>query len=514
MTVVEFGGVADVLAGDGLHALLEQGVGGAPRDHDAIAQGREGREPERVVLVHVEGARQTQVPAEGLLDGESSVAEEPLVLGLEDVGQFGLRQLGHRAVVDLGAAVTAVAGDEDASVREGGDGALAVVLAQGAVVAVGLDGEPVQFGAISQTVRGGGLARMEAGTGRQRGTVSTHESGLGRTDDLAAGEFLEGSQHGIVEEGAALDDDLVTQLGRIGKLDDLVQGVADHGVGQSGSDVGGGGPFLLGLLDRGVHEDGAAAAQVDGMLGHQAHVGEGLDVSVHPGGEGLEEGSTSRRAGLIDGDGVNDLVDDAQVLHVLAADVDDGGDSGKQVISSPVVGHRLDLTVLGAQGSLDEPLAVTGGTGTGDGRLCGHGVVEIGEDLHCCAHRVALVGGVMGGDDVEGLVKQYRLDRRRTGVDTEEEVAASIMQWQMGEFGLGVTLGELGQFLFIPEQWRHRLGDAVLGAGVTGTLSSLGEVDRLRGGRQGSPHGHVELGALRCDVLVDLALENSREGIS
>ena len=250
------------------------------------------------------------------------------------------------------------------------------------------------------------------------------------------------------------------------------------------------------------------------MLGHQAHVGEGLDVSVHPGGEGLEEGSTSRRAGLIDGDGVNDLVDDAQVLHVLAADVDDGGDSGKQVISSPVVGHRLDLTVLGAHGSLDEPLAVTGGTGTGDGRLCGHGVVEIGEDLHCCAHRVALVGGVMGGDDVEGLVKQYRLDRRRTGVDTEEEVAASIMQWQMGEFGLGVTLGELGQFLFIPEQWRHRLGDAVLGAGVTGTLSGLGEVHRLRGRRQGSPHGHVELGALRCDVFVDLALKNSREGVS
>ena len=39
VTVVEFGGVADVLAGDGLHALLEQGMGGAPRDHDAVAQG-------------------------------------------------------------------------------------------------------------------------------------------------------------------------------------------------------------------------------------------------------------------------------------------------------------------------------------------------------------------------------------------------------------------------------------------------------------------------------------------
>ena len=45
-------------------------------------------------------------------------------------------------------------------------------------------------------------------------------------------------------------------------------------------------------------------------------------------GEGLEEGAAARGAGLVDGDGVHRVVADAQVLHVLAADVDDRGDPG------------------------------------------------------------------------------------------------------------------------------------------------------------------------------------------
>ena len=91
--VDKLGRVTHVLRGDGLHAGLEEVVVGAARDHDAEAQRGEHREPERVVLVHAEHARDADVAAERLLLGEAAVAEDPLVLPVVEVGQ--LRLLGH-----------------------------------------------------------------------------------------------------------------------------------------------------------------------------------------------------------------------------------------------------------------------------------------------------------------------------------------------------------------------------------------------------------------------------------
>ena len=45
-------------------------------------------------------------------------------------------------------------------------------------------------------------------------------------------------QHRVVIEGAALHHDLAAQLGGVGNLDDLEEGVFDHGIGQPRRDVG------------------------------------------------------------------------------------------------------------------------------------------------------------------------------------------------------------------------------------------------------------------------------------
>ncbi|MGN6960480.1 hypothetical protein, partial [Neisseria sp. P0014.S006] len=64
------------------------------------------------------------------------------------IGQLRLRKLGHLAVINLGATVATVTRDEHATIGEGGDGALAVILTQRAVVAMSLNSETIEFSAL------------------------------------------------------------------------------------------------------------------------------------------------------------------------------------------------------------------------------------------------------------------------------------------------------------------------------------------------------------------------------
>ena len=123
-------------------------MGRTSRDHDAVPECRQSREPERVIFVHVQGAGQAQVATERLLYRQAPVSKKPLVLGFEYVGQLGLGKPGHLAIIDLGATIATVARNKDATIGKGGDGALAVVLTQGAVVTVGLDGETIELGTL------------------------------------------------------------------------------------------------------------------------------------------------------------------------------------------------------------------------------------------------------------------------------------------------------------------------------------------------------------------------------
>ena len=223
VSVDQLGRVAHVLRGDGLHAGLEEVVVGAARDHDAEAQLGEHREPERVVLVHAEHARDTDVAAERLFLGEAAVSEDPLVLPVVEVGQ--LRLLGH--ALQGGAALAAVARHVALAVGERRDGHLAVVLAQAAGLARGVDTEALE--GLDRGQGRGPLPRVVHARG-QGGAVRAHEARDVGAHDLTAGEQLEGAQHRVVEEGAALDDDALTQVRGLLELDDLVEGVAHDGV--------------------------------------------------------------------------------------------------------------------------------------------------------------------------------------------------------------------------------------------------------------------------------------------
>ena len=279
--VGELGRVAHVLTGDGIHTRLEQLVVGTPRDHDPESEPGKDREPQRVVLVHAQHPRNTDLAAGVLAAAQTPVGEGAPVLVVVEVGHVGL----GGAPLLGGAALAPVARNVPLAVGEGGDGQLAVVLAQ---LAHGCLGGQTEAGELGEAHESPGRA-VVGESGRQSRAEAAHEAGDVGPHDLASGEQLEGAQNSVVEEGAALDRHVVAELVGIAQLDDLVQGVAHHRVGQARADLTGGGVLLLRLLDRGVHEHGAPGSQIHRTLSPQGRFGELLDGLPHGLGEGLQE---------------------------------------------------------------------------------------------------------------------------------------------------------------------------------------------------------------------------------
>ena len=164
----------------------------------------------------------------------------------------------------------AVAGDVPPAVGEGADGQQTVIFtaaASGGLCREGQGGDGVKI------QRGSRLAAV-AVAGNQRRAESAHQPGDIRTHRVHAGDALESAQHRLIVEGAALHHDVLAQLAGVGQLDDLEQGVFDDGVGKTGRNVRHRRALLLGLLHVGVHEHGAAGAQIHRMLREQGFVGK------------------------------------------------------------------------------------------------------------------------------------------------------------------------------------------------------------------------------------------------
>ena len=552
VAVHQLGRVADVLGGDRFDAGLEQLVRAAAGDHHLEAERGEQREPERVVLVHVEYARDADLAAGGLLVGEPAVGEAALVLVVVQVRPVGA------LLLRVAAALASVAGNVARAVGERGDGELAVVLAQLAHVALGGHRHVVEVVAGQDVGRRvvhavdddlvvllradivaaghiGGLARGDFGSvvghvlvmhaRGQGGAERAHQAGDVRAGHLALGEQLEGAQHGVIEERAALHDDGVAELTGVTQLDELVQRVAHDRIAQAGGDVLHRRAFLLCLLDGRVHEHRAARAEVDRMVGVEGRLGELLNGQTHRLREGLQERAATGRARLVDGDRVDDAVGDGQVFHVLATDVDDSGDAGADHFGAAVVRHGLDHALVQVQAGGDQSLAVAGRAGSGDPRAFGQLGLDLLDDVDGGGQRAAFVGGVAGPYDLAVVVDERRLDGGRTRVDTEEVRAFRAFERADVDVFAMVALVERLALLIGGEQRGHGRrvrrqvlqvvegGDDV----VTGARLEMHAVDvdaiRLPSDQRGAVCD-VQVGVGRHDELVDLAGERAVERLA
>ena len=386
----------------------------------------------------------------------------------------------------------AVAADELRPVRKGVDGELAVVAAALTELALRLLMEGFQ---LLRREEGAFLAGFGLVLAVEGGAVGAHEARDVRADDLHAHLLLKGTEDGLVVEGAALDHHVAAQLLRRGGADDLVEGVLHHADGEARGDVLDAGPVLLGLLDAGVHEDGAAAAEIHGTVGKEAQLREVLHLVAQGMGEGLQEAAAAGGAGFVEEDVADGPLADLEALHVLAADVDDEVHLGQEVAGGGEVGHRLHHAVVGVEGGLRQVLAVAGG---GDGGYMHPRMLpaEGQEGLLQDGHGAPLVGLVVREEEVPVLVDDRQLHGGGAGVDADMYRAGVVRRESYpGDGGPGVA-GSEGLVLRFAGKERGLGAVAPEGLAPPQALAELPEVEGLVG-VEGRAHGHVVETVLR-----------------
>ena len=503
MPVAELGREAGGVAGDGGLAGEVQPPAGHRADVDRKAQPGPECVPEGQQLVKVEA----QGDADGApLAGHRLVGGQQLLLVGVEVEGVVLALAGDGLVA-------AVARNVLAAVGKGVDGQLAVVAAGAALDADHLLAEGLQLLLVHHG--GAALPRLAAAAQAEQGcAVGAHQAGDVGADDLHPHLLFKGAQDGLVVEGAALDHDLAAQLFGAGGADDLVQGVFDHADGQAGADVLDAGAVLLGLLDRAVHKDGAAAAQVHRAVGKQAQRGKLLDVVAQRLGKGLQEAAAARRTGLVQKDVADGPVLDLEALHVLAADVDDEIHVGHEILGGGEVGHRLHQAVIAAEGVFDQVLAVAGGGHAGH-LQAGVAAVDLQQLVPDQGQRVAQVGLVVGVEDAALLVHHHQLDGGGARVDADVDRPALGPEGDAGH-AVGHMPG-VERLVLLPAGKEGRFAGIGGGGGVAVQgRGHLGQAERLVG-VEGRAQRHVQqavLGALAGDPqrLVKALAQHRAEG--
>ena len=353
------------------------------------------------------------------------------------------------------------------------------------------------------------LAKAEQGR-----TVSAHQARDVGADDLDAHFLFEGAEDGLIVEGAALHHDLPAQLFGAGSADDLVQRILDDADGQAGGDVLDGCAILLRLLDRAVHEDGAAAAQIHRAVRKQAQRRELLDVVAQRLCEGLQEAAAAGGARLVQEDVADGPILDLEALHILSADVDDEIDVRHEVFGGGEVGHRLHQTVIAAEGILDQLLAVAGGGHAGHLKA-GMLLVDLNELFPDQGQRVAEVRLIVGVQDLALFVHDHQLDGGGTGVDADMDRAALCAEGHM-RHAVGHMAGVERLILLLGGKERRLTG---VGGGGGILIQRLGHVRKaeLLVRVEGSAQRHIEQTVLRAGAgnaqrLVEALAQHGAEG--
>ncbi len=338
------------------HALVVHLCTRLARQHDLIAQLRKEREPERIVLVHVQRARYADAAAFRVL--QRFIAEYPLVLVLIDVRDITV--VLHAA----DAALAAIAREILATVREFLHRYEAFIATTFATIGARRDCELLQI-----------LSRQHGRVSRLRcccllrqdsRTIGPHEAGDIRPYDIAPQQLLHAAQHGIVVERAALHDDMVAERAHVLELHDLEQGILYDRERNASRYISDTGAFLLGLLHFRVHEDRATRAEIDRRLRLKRLGRELARRHMQSLSEVLDKGATAGGAGFIQRDIANTSVLDEEAFHVLTADIEYERHLRAEFLRRPQMRKRLDLAAIRMDGRLHDGLAIAGRHRAGD----------------------------------------------------------------------------------------------------------------------------------------------------
>ena len=288
--------------------------------------------------------------------------------------------------------------------------------------------------------------------------------------------------------------DLAAQLFRAGCADDLVQCVLDHADGQACRDILDTGTVLLGLLDRAVHEHGAAAAQIHRTVCEQAKARKFLHIVAQCLCKGLQKAAAAGGAGFVQEDVTDGSILDLEALHILPADIDDEIHIRHEVFGGGKVCHRLHQTVVAAEGVLHQLLTVAGGGDAGhlQARVL---LVNFEQLIPDQGQRVAQVGLIVGVEDLALLVHHHQLDGGGAGVDADMHRAALGTEGHAGH-AVGHVAGVEGLVFLLAGEQRRFTGIGGSGSILVQRIRHLGQNKRLVG-IEGRTQCHIQQAVLR-----------------
>ena len=243
----------------------------------------------------------------------------------------------------------------------------------------------------------------------KRRTVSAHQRGELRTDDIRADFLLKCPQNAVVEEGSALRHDVLAETFGVRATDDLVERVFHHADRKPGGDVFNRRAVLLRLLDRAVHKDRATRTEIHGRVGKQTELCELLGRVTERRRKSLEERAAPRGTGLVEVERVDRAVADVEALDVLPADVEDEIHVGAELFRRREVRNGFHNAEVCAEGVADDLLTVARDRRARDGQI-GIGGVNPLQIIPDQRDGVAVVGGIERLADVAVAVAEHQLD--------------------------------------------------------------------------------------------------------
>ena len=116
------------------------------------------------------------------------------------------------------------------------------------------------------------------------------------------------------------------------------------------------------------------------MLGEKRLVRKVADAVIQGFCKGLDKGTAAAGACLVELHAVDRMILDLDAFHILSADIQDAVHLRIKESGGIVMRYRLHLALVQKQRRLDQRLAVAGGAGVGDPRVCRKMLVDF---LHC-----------------------------------------------------------------------------------------------------------------------------------
>ena len=169
---------------------------------------------------------------------------------------------------------------------------------------------------------------------------------------------------------------MVPQFADVFQLHDFEEGIFNDREADAGGNIRQGRSFFLGLLHPGIHEHGAAGAQIHGGFAVHGLVRELRGAHAQALGKVFNKRTAARRAGFVQGNFADVAVADLEAFHVLPADVQHAGDFGAELVGGPVVGKGFHFPFVRVKGCLDDVFPVARGEAACDPGCFGHGFIQ------------------------------------------------------------------------------------------------------------------------------------------